>query len=207
MSDKDVVRRGYDELADTYAAERSPDSLETDALGDFLDSLEGAARILDAGCGQGVPVLERAGGSTEAVGVDFSRVQLRRATENAPDAALAQGDMTSLPFRDGEFDGVTAFHSVIHVPSEDHPTVVAEFARVLSPGGRLLLTAGTSEWSGTNPDWLGSGVEMRWDIAGPAETRRLLESAGFAVEREGTVEDGLAEQDAEFAYFVARLQA
>jgi SAM-dependent methyltransferase len=208
MSDKDAIRRGYDEIADTYATERSADPLETDVLDDFLSSLAESARILDVGCGQGIPVLERAGGSTDAIGVDFSRGQLRAATANVPDAVVAQGDMTSLPFRDEAFDGVTAFHSMIHVPADDHSAVVSEFARVLFPGGWVLLTTGTTEWSGSNPDWLGSGVEMRWDIASAAETQNLLESAGFAVRGEGTIEDGLAEEDdAVFAYFVARLEA
>ncbi|WP_458204626.1 class I SAM-dependent methyltransferase [Haladaptatus sp. NG-SE-30] len=207
MSDKDVIRRGYAEIADTYAAERATDSAEVDVLDDFLDSLPESVRILDVGCGQGLPVLDRAGGPTSAIGVDFSRGQLRVATENVPDAVLTQGDMTSLPFRDAAFSAVTAFHSMIHVPADDWSTVVAEFARVLSLGGRMLLTTGTTRWSGSNPDWLGSGVEMRWDIASAAETRSLLESVGFAVQHEGTIDNGLAEEDAEFAYFVARLEA
>lgn len=55
-----------------------------------------------------------------AVGVDFSREQLRRAVDNAPAASLVQGDMAELPISDGVFDAVTAYHSVIHLPTAQH---------------------------------------------------------------------------------------
>jgi ubiquinone/menaquinone biosynthesis C-methylase UbiE len=126
-------------------------------------------------------VLSDVGESAAAVGVDFSRGQLRLAAENVPGASLVQGDMTALPFDDDAFDAVVAYWSLIHVPLADHQTVVDEFARVLRPGGRALLSEGTSEWVGENPDWLGSGVAMEWNVAGPAATRAQLRAAGFEI--------------------------
>lgn len=205
MSDRDAVRRAYDDLAETYACRRSRDGRGMDVLETFLDSLPEAGRILDAGCGQGAPVLARLCEAATAVGLDFSREQLRLAAENAPGGLLVQGDMTGLPFGDDAFDAVTAYHSLIHVPFEDHRTVLDEFARVLRPGGRVLLTEGATEWSGQNPDWLDSGVEMRWDIAGAETTREQLEAAGFVVVDEWTVADELAD-DGRDAFFSGRLE-
>ncbi len=144
MVDKDVVRRGYDELAETYAAERSEADRERAALEAFFGSLPASPTVLDAGCGRGTPVLRRRSedGAAAAIGVDFSREQLELAAANAPTASLVRGDLTDLPVRDGTFDAVTALHSLIHVPLDEHLTVLEEFARVLQPGGRVLVSEG-----------------------------------------------------------------
>jgi ubiquinone/menaquinone biosynthesis C-methylase UbiE len=207
MVDKDAVRRGYDAMAETYAAERTTDGDDMDVLDGFLESIRASARILDAGCGQGAPVLRRLSESATAVGVDFSRAQLALATENAPGAALAQGDVTRLPVRDGAFDALTAYHSLIHIPIEEHRTVLDEFARVLESGGRLLVSEGPNEWCGTNPDWLESGAEMQWHIAGADATREQLADAGFAIEEEWGTDNTFADDDEEWVFFSARLDA
>ncbi|WP_128476440.1 class I SAM-dependent methyltransferase [Halorussus pelagicus] len=206
MSDRDAVRRAYDEMAETYAAERSERGRGVEILTAFLDSLPENPRVLDAGCGQGTPVLRRVAESGDPVGLDFSREQLGLAYETVPGAPLVRGDMTALPLEADAFDAVTAFHSLIHVPSGDHETVLAEFARVVRPGGRVLLTEGIEEWSGANPDWLDSGVEMRWDIAGVEETKNQLERAGFTVEDEWRVTDELADDEVEKPFLEARLE-
>ncbi len=82
MVDKDAVRRGYDEVAETYTAERSTEGPGVEILAEFLDSLGASARVLDAGCGQGWPVDRE----VNTVGVDLSRAQLRGSGENASSA-------------------------------------------------------------------------------------------------------------------------
>ncbi|WP_158058460.1 class I SAM-dependent methyltransferase [Halorussus halophilus] len=203
MVEKDAVRRSYDELAETYAAYRSENGVGMDVLAEFLDSLaeleseRDSYSILDAGCGQGTPILRRLSEDATAVGIDFSSEQLRLATENAPDAALLQSDMTELPFEDDSFDAVVAYWSLIHVPIDDHQAVIDEFARVLRPGGRVLVCEGTNEWVGDNPDWLDSGVEMQWEIAGADETREQLETAGFEITDSWGVPETLEEDEDE----------
>ncbi len=221
MADRDDVRRSYDELADVYAAERSEDDQALAILERFLDSLDEPERVLDAGCGQGTPVLERLGRETEAVGVDFSREQLALAREAVPDAGLVGADMTRLPFADDSFDAVVAYYSLIHVPLDEHPTVLEEFARVLRPGGRALVCEGSGEeWVGENPDWLDTGVEMEWEIAGAEATAEQLDDAGFTVVDQWGAPERLAaddegddgddaigedDEDLPWAFFAARL--
>lgn len=214
---RDAVRRGYDDLAAAYDDARQPDRVEReslDALHDRLDASCGdgdePSRLLDAGCGAGRCVLERIAGANEidagndaasdagndaasdaavdAVGLDISREQARLASAFAP---VVHGDMTRLPFADERFDAVTAFHSTIHVPTAEHPTLYGEFARVLRPGGWLLVTVGDDAWEGTNEDWLDAGAAMHWSFPAMAETRASLADAGFSVEREWTSEDEL----------------
>ena len=90
MTDRRAVREGYDELAETYAARRSDDeTLGVSLVEDLLADLPPDARLLDAGCGGGTPVLTRVG--ERAVGLDFSGKQLDLATANAPASPLVQG--------------------------------------------------------------------------------------------------------------------
>ncbi|WP_255170537.1 class I SAM-dependent methyltransferase [Natrononativus amylolyticus] len=212
MTDKNRVRRAYDVIAAQYADHRSQGG--TEVLAQFLESLSAPAHVLDAGCGQGTPVLSRLTESTTATGLDFSREQLRLATDGAPDAALVQGDMATLPFRTGTFDAVVAYWSLIHVPLEDHQGVVDEFARVLRPGGRVLVCEGTDEWCGENPDWLDTGVRMEWNVAGAAATLEQLRTAGFVLEDSWGVPEVLCEDgsddgddDQPWTFFAARLEA
>lgn len=197
MVKKDAVRLAYDELAETYAAQRSKNGHEIEISSQFLDSLSEPTRILDAGCGQGSPVFLRMNSATMVVGIDFSREQLRLAKENTPDVCLIQSDMSKLPFDNDVFDAVTAYWSLIHIPMNDHQTVIDEFARVLRPDGRMLLCEGTNEWVGENPDWLDSGTEMQWNIAGAKATRNQLQSAGFDIIGSWGVPETLEEDKAD----------
>lgn len=205
MADTDDVRRAYDELGDEYAAERERDGRGLAVLEAFLDAAA-PERILDAGCGPGVPVLDRLDRSATAVGLDISREQLRHASEHVPGAPVLQGDMTRLPFDADSFDAAVAYWSLIHVPLAEHPDVIDEFARVLRPGGRALVCEGREEWVGENPDWLDSGVGMAWELAGIEATREQLGAADFTVTREWGVPDSLAEDDEEpWVFLEARL--
>ena len=189
-----------DKAAATHASERSTDGPGLVILTQFLDSCGESARILDAGCRQGWPVDRE----MNPVGVDFSREQLRGAIEKASTASVVQGAMVNLPISDGVFDAVTAYHSLIHIPTEQHQAVIEEFARVLRPGGRVLLIEGIGEWSGTNPDWLDTGVEMQWHIAGAKATRAQLVDAGFTITDEWTVSETL-DGDEEWVFLAGRL--
>lgn len=180
MTDRDAVRRTYDAHAAEYAARRTADERELAVLEAFCDDLSSSARVLDAGCGQGDPILqELQRRSWRAVGVDFSQAQLGLAADAVPDAALVAGDLTALPFREGAFDAVAAVDAIIHVPLSEHQTVVDEFARVLRDGGRLLLSEAPQSFERETDDWLGEGAEMSWEMAGADATREQLRSAGF----------------------------
>lgn len=206
MVDKEAVLQGYDDIASTYLEGRSPSDEEREALTTFLDSLPNDARVLDSGCGGGEPVLKRVADSHRPVGVDFSAAQLEIAKSTVPEAGLVRGDMTRLPVAENSVDAVVAYHSLIHVPSGDHRPVLDEFARVLRPGGRLLVSEGPEEWAGTSLDWLGTGTEMGWYIAGAAATRKQLAAARFCIEREYGAPNTLAEDDeAAWVFFDAVL--
>lgn len=187
------VRTAYDQLGGKYGDARDDDPPEMVLVERFLDRIAADAAVLDAGCGPGTPIASTLAEQVEVLGLDVSTGQLDVASSSVPDGAFVQGDMTALPMADDSVEGVVALHSIIHVPVDDHPTVIAEFARVLEPGGVLLLSSGTAAWEGTNPDWLGDGTPMHWSYPGPSETTAMLEDTGFAVETTETVGDGFAD--------------
>ena len=200
MVEKRAVRQAYDEMARAYDAARTRDGRGLSVLEAFLEF--GPERVLDAGCGGGQPVLDRLDDAATAVGLDASGGPLRLGADRVPGAALAAGDMTRLPFADDTFDAVVAYWSLIHVPLAEHGTAIEAFARVLRPGGRVLVCEGREEWVGENPDWLDSGVGMAWEIAGLEATRAQLRAAGFTLAREWGVPDSLDDSEADAWVFL-----
>jgi len=199
-----TVMSGYDGVAEAYDDDRDP-THEAALVESLAAALRDGARVLDAGCGGGRAVLETLADEYGAVGVDLSGEQLALARDRAPAASLARGDLTRLPVADGAVDAVTALHSVIHVPREHHERAFAEFARVLRPGGHLLLTTGVGDWEGRNDDWLDSGAAMQWSFHGRERSLELLDSVGFDVTESVVRDDELG--GGEWLFVRARLRA
>ena len=102
------------------------------------------SRVLDIGCGAGSNVLYLARSGFEAHGVDLSPGAVRAARQRAADAALTvhvrEGDVLDLPFPESTFSAALdngCFHTL---PVDRRPDYVREAARVLRPGGSLLLS-------------------------------------------------------------------
>ena len=100
--------------------------------------LEGAARVLDVGAGEGqVARLAAAGGATTVVGVDPTWAQLVVARRRGSGPAYAMAEAAALPFPDGSFEATVACLVFEHIDGVDR--AIAEVGRVLRPGGRFLF--------------------------------------------------------------------
>jgi SAM-dependent methyltransferase len=184
------LERAWDELAEPYAASRRADGDDAALIDELLESIPADAAVLDVGCGDGRRTLANLTG-VDRIGLDLSRRQLELAADAVPDSELLQGDLATLPLAANAVDAITAYHSVFHVPQREHPAVYAEFARVLRPGGRLLVTGSSGRYETVRDNWLGSGQAMFFSTPGPPETRKALERAGFDLDWERTVDDPL----------------
>lgn len=181
----DVVRRGYDRIAEEYLRSRGADDPDIRLVREIIAQIDPGSRVLDAGCGAGWPISAMLAESFVVSGIDLSAGQLRLATMNVPDAGFAAADLRALPFIDATFAGIVSAYALIHVPRQDHSTVLAEMRRVLQPGGLLLLTMGASDLhDDIDDDYLGTGVAMYWSHFGRDENLRLVERAGLEILRE-----------------------
>lgn len=100
--------------------------------------------ILDLGCGIGRHSLLFAENGFEVTALDSSESGLRRLENVAAERGLAvetvHADLASLPFDDGSFDAVLAYHSIYHVDSKGMAAAISELHRVMKPGAEVYLT-------------------------------------------------------------------
>lgn len=137
----DVARvstvEGYRIWSETYDGPNTAFDLDEPVVGAFLDPLP-AGLALDAACGTGRMAALLAGRGHRTVGVDSSPEMLARARERVPEGDFRLGGLDALPVADGAVDVVVCSLALTHVP--DLGPVMAEFARVLRPGGHLVTS-------------------------------------------------------------------
>jgi ubiquinone/menaquinone biosynthesis C-methylase UbiE len=109
-----------------------------DAVQRLLAPLRGDERALDSGCGTGAFAFAMAPSVDEVVGVDQDPACLAVARERAPaNCSFVEGDVTALPFGYASFDIAGCLRVLHH--TQRPALVVSELARVIRPGGRVLV--------------------------------------------------------------------
>ncbi len=96
-------------------------------------------RVLDVAGGDGYWAGQARKRGADAVSVDLSRKKMLFGKQQRRSPALLEADALRLPFRDGSFDHVMSICAIEHF--SDGPRALAEMARVLAPGGELVMSA------------------------------------------------------------------
>ena len=200
----EIVSAGYDVVADRFLEWRDaivdePRRAWTDELASRLPP---GARVLELGCGAGVPETKILAERFRVTGVDVSSEQIRRARTNVPEAEFVLADFTRPDFADSSFEAVAAFYSFNHVPRELLPTLFLDIYSWLTPEGFFLAALGAHDLAGWTGDFLGapthfSGYE-------PETNRRLLAEAGFRLVRDEVATIREPEGPAQFHWVFAR---
>lgn len=149
----------------------------------------GAVRVLDVGCGTGLlgARLHRELPGVGVVGCDFSRGMLSQAATGRRLERLVQASALALPFREESFDAVVSTEAFHWFP--DQRRALAEFRRVLVPGGKLLVSFVNpplevmGRWAHQVSAWLGEPA--RWPTRG--RLRAMAEAEGLCVESQRIV--------------------
>lgn len=194
---EEASRRHYDRWRGAYSRSRLLASLQRKPLADL--DLRSDDRLLDVACGAGKLVRAVAPQVERAVGVDLSPgmlEQARRQTDDEGPAAVDRiefvvGASDRLPFGDGEFTALVTTTALHHFP--DPAASVREMARVLTPGGRIVIGDASRD---TLPAKLGDAVLRRFEgghvgLQDKQGIERLLADAGIQVTRSRVVWLGL----------------
>jgi cyclopropane fatty-acyl-phospholipid synthase-like methyltransferase len=199
----ELIGRGYDAIGEHFAEWR--DRIVGDPRREWEDELtsrlEDGARVLELGCGAGVPDTKRLAARFSVTGVDVSTEQVRRAREAVPEAEFVEADFTALELEPGSFEAVVSFYAFNHVPRELLAPTFGRIHRWLVPGGFLMTALGTSDNEAWTGDWLGAPTFFS---SFPPETNtRLVREAGFEIVRDEVVTFREPEGDATFQWVLA----
>jgi SAM-dependent methyltransferase len=187
----DRVRRSYDAVADRYAAEYSREldhkPVERALYAAFAELVGADARVGDVGCGPGHVTAHLATLGLNPVGIDPSPGMISVATAQHPTLEFRVGAAADLGELDGAWAGAVAPYSLIHVETAARPGAYAELARVIAPGGWLLLAFHVS--MADQPvgsvrhfdEWFGRQVDLDFHFLDPDDVAGGVVAAGFTV--------------------------
>lgn len=203
------TRASYDAVAVEYA-EYTRDELarqpwERAVLAVFAELVGtvGAGPVADIGCGPGRLTAHLHGLGLEVFGVDPSPGMLAVARQSHPDLRFELGTMLALDVATDALSGALAYYSTIHVPDDRLPTALAELARVLAPGGYLLLAFQVGDDPRRMTEAWGHPIALEFIRRRPERMAELVEAAGLAV-RARLVREAEEGERTPQAYLIAR---
>ncbi|MDA3799133.1 MAG: methyltransferase domain-containing protein [Kiritimatiellae bacterium] len=180
------IEQIYNEFAKTYDDNRKLFDM-TDVFSSFYNRLNvKQGRLLDLGCGAGEP-FDRlfVDHGWNITGVDVAKNMLELASRYVPEMKTIQSDMRDIEFVNNQFDAITSIYSLFHIPTENHLSLFKKFYRWLKPGGKVLFTYATKEYTGHNrfngyKEFMGQ--ELFYSHKNPQELYADLHQVGFAIE-------------------------
>lgn len=186
---KEINEQAYNHIADWYldwaTTQVSPrERYAEKVLANTAPKDGQAPRILEIGCGAGVPIsrmlLDR---GAQVIGNDISPKQIEMAKARCPEGTFLAGDMAALTFEPASFDGVIGFYSVFHLPRAEQKVLLPKILTWLKPGAMFALNLATVDEEEIHGEMMGHG--MFWSSFDVEGNKAMVEEAGFdAVEVE-----------------------
>ncbi|GAA3047254.1 SAM-dependent methyltransferase [Streptomyces olivoverticillatus] len=186
--DRSGQAEAFDAIGDRYD-EAFPHKEGQLAAGEWLaSSLPPGSRILDVGCGTGLPTARQlAEAGHKVVGSDLSPGMLALARTNVPDAEFHLGDLADL--RDGrlgrEFDGIAAFFTLLMLPRPEIPHALHMLHALLRPGGLLALSMVEADVDDFSIPFLGNTIRVSGYLRD--DLRDVVTQAGFEIAGENSL--------------------
>lgn len=136
---KDDTKLFYDLTAKETADQWYGIQLLKPSIDDFIRLLPANPRILDLGCGPGHETMRLAATGATVVGIDYSAECIKIARERCPQCKFEVMDFRFLDDRIGNFDGVFACASLIHISQNELPSVFNNISNVLNDNGFMVV--------------------------------------------------------------------
>ena len=190
MDDKSIVRDGYNAIATNYLTTRSEESEDVQLLQELVERLPKGAKVLDAGCGAGVPVAKYLTQFFDVTGVDFAEEQIRLARQLVPRAHFLSQDITQLALADDSFDAICSYYAIIHIPRQEHKALLQNFHRILKPSGLALLFLGADDLEKDVHEY--HGTRMYWSHYDTETNLNLVKECGFDIIWSKVVADSMS---------------
>ncbi|MFL5236111.1 MAG: class I SAM-dependent methyltransferase [Rhizomicrobium sp.] len=205
-----TIRQSYDRVADEYArrmfSELDNKPLDRELLNRLVVAVNGKGEICDIGCGPGHVARYLRDHGADVFGLDLSPGMLDEARRLSPEIPFRQGNMLALDLPDASLAGISAFYAIVHLPPGAVPQAFREMARVLKPGGLLLLSFHIGEETVHRDEWLDRPVTLDFRFFSPHAIQSDLEVAGLVIqeiiEREPYAPE--VEHQSRRAYILAR---
>lgn len=186
----DSVRAAYDAVApayaDTFMHELDDRPLERSLLRCFAAiCTRRSGTVADIGCGPGHVTSHLARHGLDVVGLDLSPRMIEEARKRSPRLEFRVGSMTALDEADDELSGIVALYSIIHLEPGARKRAFGEFARVIEPGGLLLISfhVSAAEYPSGSAvhleTWFDQAVDLTGYFLAPDEVVAELEQSGF----------------------------
>jgi SAM-dependent methyltransferase len=187
---KKIVKEAYDHIAEWYLSwvdgQQSPRERYASKVlqnaSSLLPSPAQPPRILELGCGPGIPITRMLlDHGAQVVANDISSRQLDLARARCPQATFVLGDMmTALTFEPASLDGVVSFFTIFHLPRAEQRGMFARIHAWLKPGGMFVFNLATDvDEEEIYGEMLGHG--MFWSSYGVGESMAMVEDVGLVV--------------------------
>ncbi|MFF2652121.1 class I SAM-dependent DNA methyltransferase [Streptomyces sp. NPDC058045] len=150
----------------------------------LAEELAPGSRVLDLGCGTGLPTARQlVAAGHRVLGVDLSPGMVEQARRNVPEAEFRAVDLAELrpggPDGVGEFDGVAAFFSLLMLPRDEIPYALRLVHRLLRPGGLFALSMVEADLDDEEIPFLGHPIRVSGFLRD--DLLRVVRDAGFEV--------------------------
>jgi SAM-dependent methyltransferase len=180
-----TIRESYDRVADEYARrianELQHKPFDRALLDRFAAEVAGRGDVCDLGCGPGhVTRYLRVAGAA-VFGLDLSPRMIDEARRLHPEIPFREGDMLALDLQTASLAGIAAFYAIVNIPRHVLGTAFGEMARVLQPGGVLLLAFHAGHATVHQTELWGRRVDMDFFFFDLPLIRAGLETAGFVL--------------------------
>ncbi len=148
----DLNKRAWDNIADRYDARSGALKEFSEVFITFMEKLPEKGRVLDLGCGTGLPNARHlVENGFDVLGVDLSEEMVKVASRNIPEATFVQLSMSEIPYKD-EFDGVISSFSMLLLPPDLLKEAASRIYSALLDGGFFYLSLNEPVGESEDPD-------------------------------------------------------